>query len=59
VIPPKINPRKLPYPEVLGSISITKRKNQLISPNGFMCKAANKPAKKIRKLRTWDIFLKE
>jgi hypothetical protein len=46
---PKINPLKTPYPEVFGSGSIIKTKNQLMSPAALVLKTANAPMKKIKK----------
>lgn len=57
VILPKIKPLKLPKPEVLGSISMTKTKNQLISKREFPPWIENSPIKKIRKPKTCGSFL--
>ena len=48
-IEPKIKPFNLSYPEVFGSISIMKRKNQLIILRGLMPEIKNRPIKKLKK----------
>ena len=56
-IPPNTKPRFIPNPEVFGSISIMKRKNQLIKINGLILSIRENTEKNTRKPITWGIFL--
>ena len=45
---PKIKPLNMPYPEVFGSISIMKRKNQLIIPKVLIPEIINRIINKLK-----------